>query len=46
MDNVIQVWLATTVEYQRVAHGRRVEAVGRFLEVFYADYGTVDSRDS
>ena len=46
MYNVIQTWLSTTVEDQRVSHDRMGEAVGRCLGVFYADDGMVGSRDS
>ena len=35
-----------TVEEQRVAHDGTGEAVGRCLEVFYADDSMVGSRDS
>ena len=35
-----------TVENQRVAHDGMGEAVGRCLEVFYADDGMVGSRDA
>ena len=45
VDNVIQTWLAMTVEYQRMAHGGLREALWRCLRVFYADDGMVVSRD-
>ena len=46
MENVIQTWLAMTVEDHRMAHNGMGKAVGRFLGVFYADDVMVVSRDS
>ena len=46
MENVIQTWLAVTVEDQRVSHGGIGEAVGRCLGVFYVNDGMVGSRYS
>ena len=40
------MWLAMTVEYQRVAHGGTGEAVGRCMGFFYSNDGIVGSRDS
>ena len=45
VDNVIQTWLAMTVEDQRLAHYVMREAVGHCLGFFYTDNGMVDSRD-
>ena len=44
VDNVIQTWLAMTVEYQRVANDGLGEAAGRCLGLLYADYGMVGFR--
>ena len=43
VDNVIRIWLSMTVEYQRVSRNGLVEAVGRCLGVFCANYGMVGS---
>ena len=44
--NVIRTCLDMIVEYQRVAHDRLGDTVGRCLGVFYANYGMDGSRDS
>ena len=37
VDNVIRIWMATTVEYQRVAYDGLGDTVGRCLGVFYTN---------
>ena len=46
VDNVIQTWLAMTVEYQRVAQDLLGETVGRCVGVFYAGDDMVILHDS
>ena len=46
VENVIKKWLAMTVEDQRVPQDGMVEAVGRYLGVFYAYDSMVGYRDS
>ena len=46
VDNTIRTWLAITVEDQRLDHNGMLEAVGRYLGVFYADDGMVGSKDA
>ena len=45
-DNVIRIWMAMTVEDQRVVHDGLGDTIGRFLGVFYAKNAMVGSRDS
>ena len=45
VDNVIRIWLAITVEDQRVYHDVLGDTVGRCLGVFYADNSMVGTRD-
>ena len=45
VDNMVQNWLALTVEYQLVAMEGLELVVERCLIIFYADDGVVRSRD-
>ena len=46
VDNVIRTWLAMTAEDHRVDHYGLVDTSGRYLRLFYANYGMVGSRDA
>ena len=46
VDNVIRTWLAMTAEDHRVDHYGLVDTSGRYLRLFYANYGMVGSLDA
>ena len=45
MVTIVRTCMVMTVENQRVAHDGLVQAVGRYLKVFYADDSMIGSRD-
>ena len=46
VENIIRIWLAKTVEDQRVTHDGLGETVRRCLKVLYADDSIVGSQDA
>ena len=46
VDNVIRIWLAMPVEYQRMDHDGMGETIGRCLGVFHAEDGMAGSSNS